>query len=82
MSAHDRYLANHDRRPVIVTCGVCSLDWPDTFEEEYGAGWLVIHEECPECGASGEDLRIADDEWEPDYEPEDFDEYGQYEPWV
>ena len=70
MSMHDTWLARGRRYPVHVTCE-CDNEWEDTYEEEYGAGWLVTHEECPKCGASGDRLSIGESEPpEPEYEPE------------
>lgn len=60
MSAHDRYLAGYRSTPVGVTCKQCGNEWDDTYTEEYGAGWLEHHEECPECGASGDDLDLGE----------------------
>ena len=57
MSDYDRYLAAHSKYPARVTC-MCGEEWDDVYEEEYGAGSLTVHEECPKCGAGGEDLSV------------------------
>ncbi len=59
MSAHDRYLANHSVEDVHVFCPECETDWEDRLESEYGASWLTVHEECPQCGNAG-NLEFSD----------------------
>lgn len=60
MSAHDRYLANHSKGPVHVVCRKCGEEWDDSYESEYGTSWLNTHEDCPKCGAGGDDLALDD----------------------
>ena len=60
MSAHDRHLAARRSYAVVARCKVCHEEWDATYVEEYGAGWLEPQEDCPKCGASGE--QIATDE--------------------
>jgi len=60
-SPHDRYLAQYSRETVEVRCKACERRdvetvWVDTLEREYGMSWLNVHEECPVCGADGDDL--------------------------
>jgi hypothetical protein len=55
MSDYDRHLAGYDKYPVRVKCK-CGNEWDDVLESEYGTSWLTTHEECPKCGAGGEEL--------------------------
>ena len=56
MSDYDRSLAGHDKYPVRAKCQKCGNEWDDELESEYGTSWLNVHEDCPKCGAGGDDI--------------------------
>ena len=62
MSAHDRHLAAHSVRPVDVECQNCGEQFHAIAETEYGATYLRDREDCPQCGATGDDLDVEDAE--------------------
>lgn len=83
MSAHDRHLAQFSTGNVHVVCGVCENEWEDTQVSEYGAVWLEAHEDCSECGATGDWLRITDSQYEPDWDSiREERDYERNEPWT
>jgi hypothetical protein len=75
LSGYDAWATGgrYSREIVEVVCKRCEANgvetmWLDTLESEYGAQWLNAHEECPVCGADGDELN-ADPADPADYDP-------------
>jgi hypothetical protein len=82
---YDRWITSgrYSKSLGVVTCPDCEEQTPVTAETEYGTTeWTP--EACAQCGRefTGDEKWADDEPPEPDYPPDDYEEYGRFEPWA